>query len=148
MIFFSPSLPCLLYLWRHDLVSHLPGCSQDLLSPCHGSTDIFLPYLSSRCWEASCSSVAARAPKRLMHSGREKQPAVGLLMLKTSFLPFIRLCFPLFPPLASPQRKKAKAIKSAQLAKHLLGVFGYSWERLNSWATMWGCFLVRGATGT
>lgn len=113
------------------------------------ATVIFLPYLSSRCWKAPCTGTAARGPQRLMHPGREKQPAVGHLMFKTSSPPSIHPCSApsilfFFPP-STPQRKKAQAIKSAQMVKHLLGAFQCGQERLNSlWATIWGHFLGRG----
>lgn len=108
----------------------------------------FLPYLSSRCWEAPCTVTAARGPKRLMHPGREKQPAVGLLMFKTSS-PSIHPCSLasslFFVSPSTPLRKKVQAIKSAQMVKHLLGAFQCGKERLNSSrVTMWGHFLGRG----
>lgn len=112
------------------------------------ATVIFSPYLSSRCWEVPCTGTAAKRPKRLMHPGREKQTAVGLLLFKTTSPPSIHPlslpCYPILPP-ATPQRKKVQAIKSAQMLKHLLGAFQDNQEHLNSsWVTIWEHFLGMG----
>lgn len=72
---------------------------------------MFSPYLSSRCWEAPCVGSAASPPKRLMHPGRETQPAVGLLIFKVFFPPhpfLLPSVYPYLSPLLHPSKEDSQ----------------------------------------
>lgn len=79
-----------------------------------------------------------------MHPGREKQPAVGPLMFKTSSPPSILF----FLPPSILQRKRAQAIKSTQIVKHLLGQFTAAKSILSPPEQQYEDIFWAGATGT
>lgn len=91
----------------------------------------FQTYLSSRCWEAPCGSAAARGPKRLMHPGSEKQPAVSLLM----FINLLPSIYPILPPSLCPSKKESPGDKKHSGGKTSAQKCHSSQERLRSSTT-------------
>ncbi len=104
--------------WWRDLPLHLAACFQDLLSPHCGDSDIFA-LLKLQILRGSLYWHCCKRAKEVNAPREGEATSCWPSNVKTSSPPSILF----FLPPSIPQRKKAKAIKSAQMVKHLLGHF-------------------------